>query len=114
MISHPLNFGKASTVWDWAELQNSQDIQKLIQSFKKSHPLELPSFINLQGFTVPLEACQAFDYLKIAFFSAPVLAHPDPNQPFILEVNASDVAIGVLLSQKMESQKEMHLCAFFP
>ncbi|XP_075449288.1 uncharacterized protein LOC142490754 [Ascaphus truei] len=36
-------------------------------------------------------ATHAFEKLKTAFVSAPVLVHPDPGLPFTLEVDASDV-----------------------
>jgi len=41
----------------------------------------------------------AFDTLKMAFTSAPVLIHPDPAKPFIVETDASDFALGAILSQ---------------
>lgn len=44
--------------------------------------------------------CQdSFDSLRRALISAPVLAHPDFSKPFILDTDASDVAIGAVLSQ---------------
>jgi hypothetical protein len=41
----------------------------------------------------------AFDTLKMAFTFAPILIHPDPAKPFIMETNASDFALGAILSQ---------------
>jgi hypothetical protein len=41
----------------------------------------------------------AFDTLKMAFTSAPILIHPDPTKPFIVETDASDFALGAILSQ---------------
>lgn len=46
------------------------------------------------------EADQAFQSLKMALVSAPVLALPDFSQPFIVETNACDVGIGAVLSQQ--------------
>jgi hypothetical protein len=44
--------------------------------------------------------CQsAFDSIKQALTTAPVLSPPDPNLPFILKSDASDYAIGAELSQ---------------
>ena len=41
----------------------------------------------------------AFMTLKSAFMIAPILLHPDPTKPFIVETDASDFVIGVILSQ---------------
>ena len=46
-------------------------------------------------------ACEeAFIALKKALVDPPVLHNPDFNQPFILQTDASDLAIGAVLSQK--------------
>ena len=42
---------------------------------------------------------KAFVSLKSAFMTAPVLLHVDPTKPFIVETDASDFAIGAILSQ---------------
>ena len=46
------------------------------------------------------DAVRAFHRLKIMFTSAPVLKHPDPSKPFVLEVDASEVGVGAILSQQ--------------
>ena len=43
-------------------------------------------------------AQKAFDMLKQAFTMAPILLHPDPTKPFQVETDASDFAIGAILS----------------
>ena len=48
-------------------------------------------------------AQQAFDTLKLAFTTAPILAHFDPSLPCIVEPDASDFACGGVLSQKDSS-----------
>ncbi|CAG2230871.1 unnamed protein product [Mytilus edulis] len=46
------------------------------------------------------DECQkAFQQLKSALTSTPVLAYPLPNLPFILDTDASDKAVGAVLSQ---------------
>ena len=46
------------------------------------------------------EAEKAFTELKRQFTTAPVLTHPDPSIPFVVEVDASDVGVGAVLSQR--------------
>ncbi|XP_051953921.1 uncharacterized protein LOC127623573 [Xyrauchen texanus] len=41
------------------------------------------------------EASHAFQLLKDAFTSAPLLVHPDPNKPFTTEVDASTNSVGI-------------------
>ncbi len=49
------------------------------------------------------EQCSAaFQTLKKKLTEAPLLAHPDFSQPFILDTDASDLAIGSVLSQKID------------
>uniref|UniRef100_A0A7N8WJS6 Gypsy retrotransposon integrase-like protein 1 n=1 Tax=Mastacembelus armatus TaxID=205130 RepID=A0A7N8WJS6_9TELE len=46
------------------------------------------------------QACDAaFQQLKMALVDAPVLAYPYPQQPFILDTDASNVGVGAVLSQ---------------
>ncbi|KAL0154660.1 hypothetical protein M9458_048923, partial [Cirrhinus mrigala] len=59
------------------------------------------------------EALRAFDELRARFTSAPILRHPDPNQPFIVEVDASNTGVGAVLSQRQGNPAKMHPCAFF-
>lgn len=41
----------------------------------------------------------ALSQLKRAFTTAPVLKHPNPSKPFIIEVNISETGFGAILSQ---------------
>ena len=46
------------------------------------------------------EDCQkAFDQLKKAMASKPILAHPDPNEPYVIQTDASAVAVSGILTQ---------------
>ncbi|KAJ8394496.1 hypothetical protein AAFF_G00045060 [Aldrovandia affinis] len=47
---------------------------------------------------------QAFNVLQTALITAPVLAYPDANRPFILDTDASNVGIGAVLSQQSDSR----------
>jgi hypothetical protein len=55
---------------------------------------------------------QAFDALKDKFCKAPVLIRPDTAKPFLLETDASDYAVGAILSQKGDDDK-WHPTSFF-
>lgn len=55
---------------------------------------------------------QAFQHLKEAFTTAPVLKHPDPEQPYIIEVDASETGVGAILSQCFRDELKMHLASF--
>ena len=50
--------------------------------------------------------------MKMAFIIAPILVHPDFTKAFYLEIDASDFALGAVLSQ-MDEDKELHQVAFY-
>ena len=58
-----------------------------------------------------MEADQAFEALKKAFTTTPILIHPNFQKPFFLESDASDFALGVVLSQPSEDGR-LHSIAF--
>ncbi len=58
-------------------------------------------------------AKEAFETLKDAFTHAPILIHPDPCKPFIVEVDASTTGVGAILSQQQGTPVQLHPCAFF-
>lgn len=56
---------------------------------------------------------QAFNSLKEAFTSAPILKIPDDINPFRLETDASDFATGAVLSQLDLEDDQYHPVAFY-
>ncbi|KAK3554597.1 hypothetical protein QTP70_027889, partial [Hemibagrus guttatus] len=48
-----------------------------------------------------------------AFTTAPLLIHPDPDKPFIVEVDASMTGVGAVLSQQQGNLSRLHPCVFF-
>ena len=49
----------------------------------------------------------AFETLKRMLVEAPVLAHPDFTKPFLLDTDASDVAVGGVLSQIINGEERV-------
>jgi len=48
------------------------------------------------------EAQKAFERLKRALAKTVTLAYPQPNQTFVLDTDASDVAVGAILSTMVD------------
>lgn len=59
----------------------------------------LTEMLKTDNFIWTQSSEQAFEQLKLALISAPVLALPDFTQPFTVETDASGMGIGVVLSQ---------------
>ena len=54
------------------------------------------------------DSCQqAFETLKHKLVSAPILAHPDFMQPFILDTDVSGTSIGAVLSQMQDGHERV-------
>ena len=67
----------------------------------------LTALLKKEGFTWNEAAAAAFVALKTAITTAPVLALPDFEQPFIVECDASTHGFGAVLLQ------DQHPIAFF-
>ena len=59
------------------------------------------------------EVQKAFDYLRTAFTTAPILRHFDPERPTIIEADASDFTIGAVVSQVAPEDGKLHPIAFY-
>ena len=64
-----------------------------------------------RSFVWSKEADTAFVSRKKAFTSAPILAHVDLKKQFIMEADASNFAIGSILSQQGDGEN-LHLVVF--
>lgn len=49
---------------------------------------------------------KAFDRLRKAITTAPILRHPDPKKQYLMDTDASDVAVGAVLMQKNTDTEE--------
>ena len=112
---------KVQTVLEWHTPSFVRDVQcflgfanfyrKFIWNYSKIVlPLTQLTKKN-QAFVWTREADKAFTRLKEAFTSTPVLAHVDLEKSFIIEANASNFALGSILSQPGEDG-HLHLVAF--
>ena len=114
---------KVSAVVDWERPTDRTQLRrflgfanfyrKFIQGFSQiAAPLNA-----LTSTTTPFlwssAADEAFSELKTRFTTAPVLAMPDATRQFILEVDASELGVGAILSQRSPEDDKLHPCAFF-
>lgn len=56
---------------------------------------------------------KAFLQLKSAFTTALILKHPDPTQPFMVKVDASETRVRGILSQHFGETPKLYPTAFF-
>ncbi len=59
------------------------------------------------------EARAAYKKLQEAFCTVPILSRPEPQLPFIVEVDASTTGVGAVLSQYHGEPPLLHPCAYF-
>jgi len=111
---------KVKAILDWPAPTNVKEVQSFIglcnyyrlfiKDFAKiANPIYKLTRKNFQ-FDWGKEQQKAFDTLKHLFTSAPFLKHLDSNKPFIVETDASDFAVGAILSQEFDGK--IHPVAF--
>lgn len=59
------------------------------------------------------EVSAALSKHKLAFTSAAIVVHPNPELPFIVEMDASTSGVGEVLSRWQGTPEKLHPCAFF-
>ncbi|MBW0522441.1 hypothetical protein O181_062156 [Austropuccinia psidii MF-1] len=111
---------KVQKILNWPPPRNLKALQSFLgfdnfyQSFIKNYSKKISSLTSFlkkySCFPLNEEALSQFHQLKEAFTTAPVLSHFNPSLPTIVETNASDYALGALLSQVSYSGK--HPIAF--
>ncbi|KAK3553768.1 hypothetical protein QTP70_009183 [Hemibagrus guttatus] len=62
---------------------------------------------------VRMDEKKAFNKLKTVLTTAPLLVHPNPELPFIIEVDVLTTGVGAVLSQQQGNPRKLHPCAFF-
>jgi hypothetical protein len=116
-----MDTAKVQTIQDWPEPRKVKDVQSFL-GFANFYRRFIHNYSDI---VVPLtrltrkdlkwnfsEICRsAFDKLKVAFLSAPVLTHWIPDSPITVETDASDYAIAAILSITLPDS-EIHPVAF--
>ncbi|KAK3512423.1 hypothetical protein QTP70_009845 [Hemibagrus guttatus] len=116
--------GKVTAIKDWPTPTTVKELQRFlgfanfyrrfIQNYSSiSNPLTSLLRNKPKSLSWTTSAEEAFNALKEAFTTAPLLVHPDPNKLFIVEVDASTTGVGAVLSQQQGNPSPLHPCAFF-
>ncbi len=115
---------KVRGVTDWPQPTTVKELQRFLgfanfyrRLIRNYSLIAFPLMSLLKGNPSKLKwtegATQAFTKLNDCFTTAPILKHPDPNLPFVIEVDASDCGIGAVLSQRHGQPVKLYPCAFF-
>src|SRR5271156_2056947 len=112
---------KVKTILDWPEPRRVKDIQSFLgfanfyRHFISDYSRIVVPLTRLTRKGVPWtftdQARASFNALKAAFPSAPILASWLPDKPLIVETDASDYALGSILSI-IDDSGEVHPIAF--
>ncbi len=127
IISHEgvtMDESKVKAVLNWPQPRTVKELQRFlgfanfyrrfIRNFSTvAAPLTSMTKHSTSRLTWSTEAVLAFQELKTRFTSAPILHHPDPSIPFVVEVDASNTGIGAVLFQRQGDPAKMFPCAFF-
>lgn len=117
--------GKQKAVKKWPILHTVRELHRFLvfanyyQRFIRGFSMiAAPLMSLLKGITEKLksttEVKRAFQRLKLAFTSAPIFQHPDPEKPFMVEVDTSDTGVRAMLLQSFGETQRMHPIACFP
>ncbi|KAK3516722.1 hypothetical protein QTP70_022517 [Hemibagrus guttatus] len=116
--------GKVAAIKDWPTPTTVKELQsflgfanfyrRFIQNYSSiSNPLTSLLRNKPKYLSWTTSAEEAFNTLKEAFTTTPLLVHADPDKPFIVEVDASTTGVGAVLSQQQGNLSCLHRCAFF-
>uniref|UniRef100_A0A8C5PY86 ribonuclease H n=1 Tax=Leptobrachium leishanense TaxID=445787 RepID=A0A8C5PY86_9ANUR len=114
---------KVKAILDWPTPKDKKAVQQFM-GFANFYRRFIRSFSHLSApitsltkkdvrFQWSAEAQQAFERLKKSFTQAPVLKQPEAHLPYYLETDASDIALGAILSQRSGDKKLLHPVAFY-
>jgi len=118
-----MNPVKVAGVREWPTPENKTDVQAFLgfvnfyqrfirDFFAKARPL-FDLTCSEQVWMWSGREQTAFEDLKMAVTTAPVLMSPQDSEPFQVEVDSSDFAIGAVLSQQLTADEKWHPVAFY-
>src|SRR5882724_4981729 len=113
-----MDMAKTDAVSDWPTLTNLKAVQAFLGFANFYHrfivgfsDIVIP-LIHLTRKDTPLtwgpNHTEAFETLKTAFTQAPILAHFNPDNPIVIETDASDYAITAIISQISPNNGDLH------
>ncbi|MBW0565190.1 hypothetical protein O181_104905 [Austropuccinia psidii MF-1] len=115
-----MDSSKVQQILHWPQSKNIKALRSFLgfanfyHCFIKNYPIKITSLTSLLKKDSPSifneEALSQLQILKEAFITTPILSHFNPSLPTNVETDASDYALGALLSQVNESGK--HPIAF--
>ncbi|MBW0573660.1 hypothetical protein O181_113375, partial [Austropuccinia psidii MF-1] len=115
-----MDSSKAQQILNWPQPKNIKALQSFLgfaifyRPFIKNYSKKISALTSLLKKDSPFifneEALSQFQILKEAFTTAPILSNFNPSLPAVVETDASDYALGAVLSQVNDSGK--HPIAF--
>jgi len=115
---------KAQDIVDWPRPKNQKEVQQILRLWNFYRRF-IPNYAQIvapithllrgDGKSFHFSEAQETAFLKIVILftlgNTPILGHFDQDRPAMIETDASDFAIGAVLSQKFEDGN-IHPCAF--
>jgi len=114
---------KVTGVRNWPTLENQTDVQAFI-GFVNFYRYFIWDFTTIarplfdlthsdKAWNWDAKEREAFERLKMAVTTAPVLVLPQDSEPFCIEADSSDFASGAILSQQLPREEKWHPVAFY-
>ncbi|MBW0467276.1 hypothetical protein O181_006991 [Austropuccinia psidii MF-1] len=110
-----MDSSKFQQILNWPQPKNIKALQSFLGfanfycCFIKNYSKKITALTSLLKKDSPFifneEALSQFQILKEAFTTTPILSHFNPSLPTIVETDASDYALGAVLSQVNDSGK---------
>jgi len=114
---------KVAGVHDWPTPENRTDVQAFI-GFVNFYRCFIRDFSTIarplfdltcsdKAWNWDAKEQEAFERLKTAVTTAPVLVSPQDLEPFCIEADSSDFTSGAVLSQQLPGEEKWHPVAFY-